>query len=126
MVPLVVFLGAGLGGLARYALAGWIQQSAGPGFPWGTLVINVSGSLALAFLYTILEGTSASPLWRVFIGIGFFGGYTTFSTFSYETIRLLQDAQWNRATAYILGSVAVSLGGALLGFQAGATVLRRG
>lgn len=126
MIPFVVFVGAGLGGVARYAIGGWIQQSAGPGFPWGTLAINLSGSLALTFLYALLEGTSAPAQWRAFVGIGVLGGYTTFSTFSYEAVRLLQDAQWNRATVYVLASVVGSLGAALLGFRAGATILTRG
>jgi CrcB protein len=126
MMPVVVFFGAGLGGVARFAVGGWIQQHAGSTFPWGTLVINVTGSLALGFLLTLLEGTRASPEWRAFVGIGFMGGYTTFSTFSYETIRLLQEAQWSRAGAYMLASVAVSLAGALAGFRLGTTILTRG
>jgi CrcB protein len=126
MTSFVVFIGAGLGGVARYSLGGWIQQHTGAAFPWATLLINISGSLALAFAIALLEATNASPQWRAFLGIGFLGGYTTFSTFSYETIRLLQDAQWTRAAAYILASVIVCLAGALSGFQAAAIVLRRG
>jgi CrcB protein len=126
MIPFVVFLGAGVGGLARYALGGWIQEAAGPGFPWGTLVINITGSLLLAFLYAVLEGTIAAPQWRALLGVGFCGGYTTFSTFSYETVRLLQDGQWGRAGWYVLGSVLLSLVAAVLGFRIAATVLQRG
>ncbi|MBX6363502.1 MAG: fluoride efflux transporter CrcB [Gemmatimonadetes bacterium] len=126
MIPFVVFLGAGVGGLVRYALGGWIQQAAGPGFPWGTLVVNVTGSLVLAFLYALLEGSVAAPQWRAFLGIGFCGGYTTFSTFSYETLRLLQDAQWGRASWYVLGSVVLSLLAAAVGFRLAAGLLQRG
>ncbi|HET9982278.1 MAG TPA: fluoride efflux transporter CrcB [Longimicrobiales bacterium] len=126
MIPLVVFLGAGVGGLARYAVGGWIQQAAGAGFPWGTLVVNITGSLLLAFLYAFLEGTIAAPQWRALLGVGFCGGYTTFSTFSYETVRLLQDGQWSRASWYVLGSVLVSLVAAAAGFRIAATVLQRG
>lgn len=126
MTPLVVFVGAGLGGLARYAVGGWIQQGGGSAFPWGTLAVNVSGSLALAALYALLEGTPASPQWRAFLAVGLCGGYTTFSTFSYETVRLVQEAQWPRATAYVAASVAASLGATVLGFWLGATILRRG
>ncbi len=82
--------------------------------------------MALTFLYALLEGTSAPAQWRAFVGIGVLGGYTTFSTFSYEAVRLLQDAQWNRAIAYVLATVVGCLGAALLGFRAGATILTRG
>lgn len=126
MTSLVVFVGAGLGGLLRYALGGWVQESSGSTFPWGTLVINVSGSVALALVYAVLEGTRLTPQYRAFIGIGILGGYTTFSTFSYEAMRLLQDAQWGRAGAYVLASVAGSLAGALVGFRIGVNILSRG
>ena len=124
MLALVIFIGAGLGGVARYTVGGWVQDAAGPDFPWGTLVVNVTGSVLLAFSYAYLEGTGAPALWRAFIGIGLLGGYTTFSTFGYETIRLLQDGQWTRAGVYILASVIMSLLGIVLGFRAAATILR--
>lgn len=125
MMAVVIFIGAGLGGVARYAVGTWVQESAGPTFPWGTLLVNVSGSLLLAFVYAFLEGTPAAPEWRAFLGIGVIGGYTTFSTFSYETVRLLQDGEWSRATLYVAASVVLSLGGAILGMGS-ASLLRRG
>ena len=121
---LAVVVGGGMGALARYGLGGWIQGSAGAGFPWGTLVINVTGSLLLALTYAVLEGVRARPEWRALIGIGFCGGYTTFSTFSYEAFRLLQDGEWNRALAYMLGSLLLALAGTVAGFYLGETVLR--
>lgn len=124
MIWLVVVIGGGLGALARYELGGWIQEAAGASFPWGTLFINVSGSLLLAFIYAFLEGSRARPEWRAFLGIGFCGGYTTFSTFSYEAFRLLQDGQWQRATTYMLASVVCALAGTLAGFYLGETMLR--
>lgn len=126
MVPLAIFFGAGLGGLARYAVGGWIHRFAGAGFPWGTLVINVSGSLALALLHAFLEGTVPVRHWRAFVGVGLLGGYTTFSTFSYEAVRLLQDGQWARAGVYVLGNVVLGLAAVLLGFRIAAGVLGRG
>ena len=124
MLPLVIFLGAGLGGVARYTVGGWVQGAAGSAFPWGTLVVNITGSLLLAFSYAIMEGTGASATWRAFIGIGLLGGYTTFSTFGYESMRLVEDGQWTRAGLYVLASVIISLLGVALGFRAAATVLR--
>jgi CrcB protein len=103
-----------------------MQAAAGPGFPWGTLVINVSGSLLLMFVYNFLEGTAAPSEWRAFLGIGLLGGYTTFSTFSYETVRLLQDGEWKRAAAYVIASVILSLAAAVLGFRLASVLLRRG
>lgn len=126
MTMLVIFVGAGLGGLARYGLSEWIQDAAGAGFPWGTLVVNVSGSLMLTFVYAVLEGTTVPPEWRAFLGIGILGGYTTFSTFSYETVRLIQDGDWGRAMLYASASVIASLGAAILGFYLGLSFLRRG
>lgn len=124
MVGLAIFLGSGLGGLARYATGIWVQDITSSEFPWGTLVINVSGSLLLAFVYGILDSTSAGPEWRAFLGIGVLGGYTTFSAFSYEAMRLIQDGDWGHALGYVLGSVIVSLAAALLGFRLASDLLR--
>lgn len=127
MVPFVIFMGAGLGGLSRYALGNWIQSAAGTAFPWNTLAINVSGSLMLTLIYGLLDSSAAgSPEWRAFLGIGFLGGYTTFSTFSYETVRQLQDGDWERAAVYILASVGLSLAAAVLGFRLASGLLQRG
>ena len=117
MTALLVFLGAGLGGIARLGLGTMVQQAAGPGFPWGTLIVNVTGSLLLGFLYMLLEGNASAAQWRAFLGIGFCGGYTTFSTFSYETVLMLQAGNWNRALAYALGSVMVCVIATLAGFR---------
>lgn len=126
MIPLVVFFGAGIGGVARYVLGGLVQQAAGATFPWGTVFINVTGSFLLGVLYVLLEGSLASPHWRAFLGIGFCGGYTTFSTFSYETARLVESGDWNRAGLYILLSVVVSLLATFVGFWMAHTILGRG
>lgn len=124
MTSLVVFVGAGLGGVARYAIGQWVQGSAGADFPWATLLINVTGSAALALAYGLLESTAVTPEWRAFVGIGVIGGYTTFSTFSYETVRLIQDGAWERALVYVLGSVFLSLAAAILGFGLASALLR--
>lgn len=122
MTPLLVFLGAGLGGVARYGVGGWIQRFAGLAFPWGTLVINVTGSLLLGMVVSGLEGSASSAEWRALLGIGFCGGYTTFSTFSFEAIRLFQEGEWGWAGLYVLGSVAAGLVAVVLGMKLGASL----
>lgn len=126
MIPFLVFVGAGIGGVARYGVSAWVHQATGVAFPWGTLSINVSGSFLVAILYTILDATVAAPEWRVFLGIGFCGGYTTFSAFSYETMQLLQDGEWNRALLYIFGSLVLSLSAAAFGLGLSSALLRKG
>jgi CrcB protein len=126
MVGLVIFVGAGIGGLARYAVSLWVQSAVDTGFPWGTLLINVTGSFLLTLAYGLLESSAAAPEWRAFLGIGVIGGYTTFSTFTYETVRLFQDGEWDRASLYIFGSVVLSLAGAVLGFGLSSHILHKG
>jgi fluoride exporter len=124
-----IALGSALGGVTRYILGGWIQRFAGPDFPVGTLVINITGSFLLGLLYRYAtESAAITPEVRGMLTIGLCGGYTTFSTFSFETVRLLEDGEFGRAGVYILLSVAVSIGAAFLGIVAGRELLalRRG
>jgi CrcB protein len=123
MLLLLIALGGALGSVARYLVDGWVQIRAGATFPWGTLVINVTGSLLLAFLVRWLEGVAAPPEWRGFLALGFCGAYTTFSTFGFEAVGLLQGGQWLRAGAYIAGSVLLSLLGVFGGFRLAAMIL---
>lgn len=113
-----VALGAALGGVARYYLASAIQLRAGPTFPWGTIVINVSGSFLLGLIirYALVTPSVSTEL-RAFLTTGFCGGYTTFSTYSYETAALVEDGQYGRAGAYALASVVVSLVATFAGFM---------
>ena len=112
-----VALGAALGGVARYYLASAIQLRAGPTFPWGTLAINVSGGFLLGLIirYALLT-PGVSPELRAFLTTGFCGGYTTFSTYSYETATLLEDGQYGRAGAYAMASVVLALVATFGGF----------
>lgn len=121
-----IAVGGALGAVARYALGGWIYGVTGADFPWGTLGINLLGSLLLGFLYVVLEGSPAAPQWRAFLGIGFCGGFTTFSTFSYEAARLLQDGQTGRAGAYVLASALGCVVAAIAGFRLAGAFLGRG
>lgn len=112
-----VAVGAAAGGVSRYYLSVAVQQRLGATFPWGTLVINVTGSLLLGFLMRYALATpSVSAEMRLLLTTGFCGGYTTFSTFSYETAMLLEDGQYERAAAYALASVLVALLATFCGF----------
>ena len=123
MLLLLIAVGGALGSVARYMVDGWVQVRAGATFPWGTLVINVTGSMLLAFLVKWLEGVAAPPEWRGFLALGFCAAYTTFSTFGYEAVGLLQGGQLWRAAGYIGGSVILSLYAVLLGFRLATLIL---
>jgi fluoride exporter len=114
---LYVALGSAIGGVSRYLLGGLVQRMLDTTFPAGTLLVNVSGSFLLGLIIRYaLETPSLTPEVRAFLTIGFCGGYTTFSTFSYETVALLKDGEWARAGIYITASVVLSLVGTFLGF----------
>ncbi|MGE3107229.1 MAG: fluoride efflux transporter CrcB [Phycisphaerales bacterium] len=113
---LVIFLGAGAGGVLRYWLGGLVQHWWGEGFPLGTMIVNISGCLAMGFLATAWYGPwVVRDEVRSLVLIGLLGGYTTFSTFGRETLALAHSAEWGRAGVYVLGSVALSLAGVWLG-----------
>jgi CrcB protein len=119
-----VAIGAALGGLARYYLAGFIQQRAGADFPAGTLIVNITGSFLLGFVMGMaLQTDLISPEVRVLLTTGFCGGYTTFSTFTYETVRLLEDGEYGRASLYVGASVVIAIGATFLGFAVANRVL---
>jgi CrcB protein len=114
-----VAIGAAAGGVSRFYLNALIQQRAGADFPLGTFVINISGSLLLGFLlrYALQSGGVSEEL-RLLLTTGFCGGYTTFSTFSYDTLVLVQDREYGRAGLYVAGSVLLSVVAAFVGFAA--------
>ncbi len=114
---LYVALGSAIGGVSRYLLGGLVQRMLDTTFPAGTLLVNVTGSFLIgAIIRYALETPSLTPEVRAFLTIGVCGGYTTFSTFSYETVALLEDGEWARAGVYITASVMLSLMGTFLGF----------
>lgn len=107
-----VGLGGFLGANARYWVGGWVTERWGAQFPWGTLVVNVSGSFLLGLIATWLTERTAAPVQvRLLVPIGFIGAYTTFSTFEYETLMLSEGGSGLRA----LGNIALSV---VLGFAA--------
>lgn len=114
-----VALGSALGGVTRFLLGSFLQQKAGTPFPIGTLLINISGSILLGFLMSYaLSTTTISPEVRGLLTTGFCGGYTTFSTFTLETMLLIEEGELGRAALYVLLSVIVSLVGVYLGITA--------
>ena len=128
-VAIAVLIGGAIGSLIRLLVGMAIQQRVGLAFPLGTLVINVTGSVLLGFIMRLaLDTTAVTPAIRALLTTGFCGGYTTFSTFSYETIDLIRDGLYVRAGAYVASSVVLGLVGAFAGFAAahGILALARG
>ena len=106
---LIALFGA-VGTLARYGLQGLVQTRTGSTFPYGTLLINLSGCLLLGFLGQItLNRMLISSDLRIAIAVGFFGGYTTFSSFGWETAKMLEDGDWLRAATYVSASVVAGI-----------------
>lgn len=115
----LIFLGSGLGGVLRYALQGWVQRWTAGSFPAGTLAVNVLGCGALGFLVAALTG----PLlmreeYRVGLTVGILGGFTTFSTFAFETHQLANDSQWRFAAVNVVLSCGLGVAAVWLGFRA--------
>jgi CrcB protein len=114
----LALLGA-IGTLARYGLGGLVQKHAGAGFPWGTLAVNAAGCLGFGIVWSLAaERSLLRGDIRVIVLIGFFGAFTTFSSFSFETVQMLRDGQWGRAIANVglqngLGLAMLFLGAAV-------------
>jgi len=124
---LVVWLGAGFGGVARFWLGGVVSRRYGEAFPLGTLIINVTGSFAISFFATLTapEGRwMVSPRGRAFFMTGVCGGYTTFSSFSLQTLNLLNDDEWLHAGVNIGLSVILCLLAAWIGHIAALSLKR--
>lgn len=95
-----IAFGNALGGVSRFLLGGLVQRAAGTGFPLGTLAVNVTGSFLLGILLRSgLGSPTLSPELRALLTVGFCGGYTTFSAFSYETVAMVDQGEWGRAAA---------------------------
>jgi CrcB protein len=108
-LALIAIFGA-IGTLARYALQGVVQVRTASTFPVGTLLVNLSGCFLLGLIGQFtLKHMVISPDWRMAIAIGFFGGYTTFSSFGWETAKMLEAGEWAWATAYVGASVMAGL-----------------
>ena len=118
-----VAAGGAIGSVLRFLIGTASLQWLGPGFPWGTFAINVSGSFAIGFVLQLAETRIGLPPYvRLFVATGVLGGYTTFSTFAYETYALSRDALSAQSVVYGLGSVAAGVAAVLLGIFLGRVV----
>ena len=113
---LAIAAGGALGSVMRYGLSMWVHSFAGRGFPYGTLAVNVLGSLAMGFLFVLLvERMGESALWRAGLLIGVLGGFTTFSSFSMETFNLIEQGAIAKAVANMAASLVLCVGATWLG-----------
>jgi fluoride exporter len=124
MAYLWVALGGATGAAARFAVAQWLGARWGWTFPWGTFAVNVTGSLAIGLVMTLLIARGADPMYRLLLVTGFLGGYTTFSAFSFEALTLLEARRWDAAALYVIGSVGFGLLATALGLGLGRLLVR--
>jgi CrcB protein len=127
LVPLWVALGSAIGGAGRYWISGLVARFVGETFPWGTLAVNVAGSFVIGLIYAATGPDArlivgAAP--RHFMMTGILGGFTTFSSFSLQTLTLMQTGEWWAATANVLLSVILCLVAAWLGIAVGGLINR--
>lgn len=116
---LAIAAGGAVGALMRFAMSNWVYGVTGRDFPYGTLVVNVAGCLLMGILYVLLlERVAGEVAWRAFLLIGMLGAFTTFSTFSIETLNLLENGAHLRALINVLASVSACLLATWLGVVA--------
>lgn len=126
----VEYLWVGLGGFAganaRYIVGRWMIGRFGEAFPIGTMLINVTGSLLIGFVMALLLGKAslADPTWRLLLIVGILGGYTTFSAFAAESVRLLEDGRIAAALTYIAGTNLLGILACMIGLGAGRALVR--
>ena len=116
---LLIGLGGFVGANLRYWLGGWIAQKIGVLFPIETMLINISGSFLLGLFMTLALHYTWAPEWRQAIAIGFIGSFTTYSTYEYESLRLLQEGAWVKAGLNLFGSLVLGIIAVFLGVVLG-------
>ena len=120
---LIIALGGAIGSMLRFWAGGYVSGPLGTRFPYGTFVINVTASFLIGFIMTVLaERTHLSPSWRYLLVIGFLGGYSTFSSFEYETFRVFEDGEFLIAAMNIALSVGVGFVAVWIGAITGRTI----
>ena len=118
MIFLLIAVGGAAGSVLRYALGGAVQRMSAGGFPIGTMFVNVSGCFLIGILLREFLNMQPSPELRAFLVVGFCGGFTTFSTFSAETVGLIEGGEYGRAMAYVILTVVLCLGATYAGMAA--------
>ena len=113
---LLVIMGGGIGAGGRYLLGGWLHSLVGHGFPWGTFTVNVLGSLVLGLVFGVAQQGSLSSGTNLFLTVGVLGGFTTFSSFSFETMQLLALGNVGASLVNVAGQFVMSLLAVYLGF----------
>ena len=114
-ILLLVGAGSFIGGVCRYLISIPFLHKYPNGFPWGTLLVNILGCLLIGLLYGYAERLNLSKEWRLFMATGILGGFTTFSSFSNETVTLYNQGHYTQAAAYVLASVIIGIGATFLG-----------
>jgi CrcB protein len=120
-----IAIGSALGGMARYWCSGVAARLIGETFPWGTIIVNVVGSFIIGFFATVTGPDGrifAGTLTRQFVMIGFCGGFTTFSSFSLQTLNLANDGEWLQAGGNIVGSVVLCLIAVWMGYMLASSI----
>ena len=115
---LLVVLGGGIGAGGRYLLGGWLHLQLGNGFPWGTFAVNALGSLMIGLVFGLAQMKSISPATTLFLAVGVLGGFTTFSAFSHETLRLITSGNLAASMLNAAGQLSVGLVAVYLGLAA--------
>jgi CrcB protein len=120
----LIAAGGALGALARFGMSTVIQQGAPGTFPRGTLVVNLTGSFLIGLLMEAFDAAVIPPEWRSFLTIGFLGAYTTFSTYTFETVQMLRDGELGPAALNVIGANAAGLGAVVLGMYVTRIVIK--
>jgi CrcB protein len=114
---LLVAVGGAIGSAGRYLIGGWFQKQLGPDFPWGTFIVNATGSFAIGVILALAENFPLFPEATLFLTVGVLGSYTTFSTFGYDTLQLVSEGRVGAVLLNAFGQLFVSLGAVVLGLS---------